>query len=360
MDTLFVKFRISDNTIIINKDHPFVIEHTRTKAEKELMRTIAIVYLLSDIYGLETGIEPEKLEGVREFRNRLMQFRALARRQSGTHIAQILLAVQHKSDESEQLEAIVGDALGYLGLHVHKLGKTGEPEGVAKAYAIMRSWVPTAEEPEQPIYSLTYDAKSSKYDRAKTGNLSLDAVEEHRNNYSADYALIVAPGFQEGAADNRTKEGKITLMTARDLGRLLELTVEFGAVSLDKLEKVFQLGHSGEVSPWIDHLREDLASSRQFTIDKFLKSLELLKGKVPDLLHPQLIQITCRNELGLPTVKESEIEAMVRGLAIAVPDLIGFDDSTRKIVVNASAERVAEAVRVQLERLHHSDMQEED
>ena len=74
-----------------------MIEHTRTKAEKELMRTIAIVYLLSDIYGLETGIEPEKLEGVRDFRNRLMQFRALARRQSGTHIAQILLAVQHKS-----------------------------------------------------------------------------------------------------------------------------------------------------------------------------------------------------------------------------------------------------------------------
>ena len=121
----FVKFRIADNTIIINKDHPFVIEHKRTKAEKELMRTIAIVYLLSDIYGLETGIEPEKLDGVREFRNRLMQFRALARRQSGTHIAQILLAFQHNSDDSQQLEAIVGDALGYLGFQVRRLGKPG-------------------------------------------------------------------------------------------------------------------------------------------------------------------------------------------------------------------------------------------
>ena len=359
-DSEFVKFRISDNTIIINRDHPFVIEHTRTKAEKELMRTIAIVYLLSDIYGLETGIEPEKLEGVRDFRNRLMQFRALARRQSGTHIAQILLAVQHNSDESEQLEEIVGDALGYLGLHVRKMGQAGEPEGLAKAYAITRTWVPTAEEPEQPIYSLTYDAKSTKHERAKTGNLSLDGVEEHRKKYGANYALVLAPGFQEGAADNRTKGEKITLMTAHDLGRLLELTVEFGAISLDKLEEVFQLEHSKEVSPWIDRLRKDLASSRQFTIDKFLKSLELLKGKVPDLLHPQLIQITCRNELGLPTVKESEIEAMVRGLAIAVPDLIGFDDSTRKIVVNASAERVAEAVRVQLDALHHLNKQEED
>ena len=350
-DSEFVKFRISDNTIVINKDHPFVIEHTRTKAEKELMRTIAIVYLLSDIYGLETGIEPQKLESVRDFRNRLMQFRALARRQSGTHIARILAAVQHKSDESEQLEAIVGDALGYLGLHIQKLGKRGEPEGIAKAYAISRAWVPTAEEPEKPIYSLTYDAKSTRHDRAKTGNLSLDGIEEHRQKYGADYALVVAPGFQDGAADNRTAGTKITLMTARDLGRLLELTVEYGAIPLDKLEDVLQLRHSADVPSRIAALREELATSRQFTIDKFLESLRLLKGKVPDLLHPQLIQITCRNELGLPTVKETEIEAMVRGLAIAVPDLIGFDDSTRKIIVNASAERVASAVRVQLERL---------
>ena len=359
-DNEFVKFRIRDNTIVINKEHPFVIEHTRTRAEKELMRTIAIVYLLSDVYGLETGIEPDKLEGVREYRNRLMQFRALARRQSGTHIAQILLSVQHRSEDSKQLEAIVGDALGYLGFQVRKLGRAGEPEGVARAYAIFRSWEPTAEDPEQSIYSITYDAKSTRHERAKTGNLSLDAVEEHRTRYGADYALVVAPGFQGGAADSRTKNGKITLMTARDLGRLLELTVEFGAISLDRLEDVFRLGHSSDVSPWIDRLREELKTSRQFTIDKFLKSLELLKGKVPDLLHPQLIQLTCRNELELPTVKETEIVAMVRGLAIAVPDLIGFDDSTQKIFVNASAKRVAEAVRLQLECLHHPGNEEED
>ncbi len=359
-DGEFVKFRLSDSTIVINKNHPFVAEHTRTKAEKELMRTIAIVYLLSDIYGLETGIEPEKLDGVREFRNRLMQFRALARRQSGTHIAEILLAVQHKSDDSRQLESVVGDALGYLGFHVRKLGGAGEPEGIAKAYAISRAWEPTAEEPEQAVYSVTYDAKSSKYERAKTGNLSLDGVEEHRKKYAADYALVVAPGFQKGAADSRTEGSKITLMTARELGRLLELTVEFGAISIESLEEVFHLGQSNEISLWIDRLREHLASTRQFTMDKFLEALGLLKGKVPDLLHPQLIQITCRNELNLPTVKESEIEAMVRGLAIAVPDLIGFDDSTRKIVVNASAERVADAVRVQLERLHQSEASGEE
>lgn len=348
----FVKFRISDNTIVINKAHPFVAEHTRTKAEKELMRTIAIVYLLSDIYGLETGIEPEKLQNVRNFRNRLMQIRALARRQSGTHIAQILLSVQNNSEESKQLETIVGDALEYLGFHVERLGKPGEPEGIARAFTISSVWIPTAEAPEQPTYSFTYDAKSTKHKRAKTGNLSLDGVEEHRNRYETEYALVVAPDFEKGAADHRARNKGITLMTAKDLGRLLELTVEHGAIPTDKIKEVFELTDHEAIEPWLSDLHSTLANSRKFTVDKFLKALDLVKGKVPDLLHPQIIQLTCRTELELPTVTEQEIVALVKGLAIAVPDLVAFDESSGKIVVNASAERVGEAVKVQLEHLH--------
>ena len=350
----FVKFRISDNSILINKSHPFVAEHNRSRAEKELMRTIAIVYLLSDIYALETGIEAEKLENVRDFRDRLMQFRSLGRRQSGTHIAQILLSVQHESEESQKLEIIVGDALSYLGFKVERLGQPGEPEGIAKAFAMTRLLEPTVEEPDKPNYSFTFDAKSSKYEKAKTGNLSLDAVEEHRKKYRANYALVVAPGFQQGAADKRIEDKMITLMRAQDLGRLLELTVEYGAIPIDKLEEVFKLGTSSEVTQWVDRLKDVMATSRTFTIDKFLKALKLLEGQVPDLLHPQIIQLTCRNDLNLPTIKEDDVKALVRGLSIAVPDLIGIDEPTGKIVVNANADKVKEAVEVQLELLQQS------
>ena len=71
-DDEFVKFRLSDNSIVVNRRHPFVAEHSRTKAEKELMRTIAMVSFLSDIYALETGVEPTKLDNIRQFRDRLM------------------------------------------------------------------------------------------------------------------------------------------------------------------------------------------------------------------------------------------------------------------------------------------------
>jgi hypothetical protein len=82
-----------------------------------------------------------------------------------------------------------------------------------------------------------------------------------------------------------------------------------------------------------------------------LRALKALRGKVPDVLQPSLIAFTCRETLGVRTVVEPDVIRLVRGLSILVPDLVGIDDADR-IVVNASAERVAAAVEAQLEKLH--------
>jgi hypothetical protein len=63
-DDSFVKFRISDNTIVVNSEHPFVAEHSRTRAEKELLRTVAMVNLLTDVYALEVGVQPATLQSI--------------------------------------------------------------------------------------------------------------------------------------------------------------------------------------------------------------------------------------------------------------------------------------------------------
>lgn len=49
---------------------------------------------------------------------------------------------------------------------------------------------------------------------------------------------------------------------------------------------------------------------------------------------------------------------LVRGLQILVPDLVGLDDNER-IIINASAERVAAAVAAQLDNLH-ADVDDDD
>lgn len=211
-DAEFVKFRIADNTILVNSDHPFVIEHSRTKAEKELMRTVAMVNILSDVYALDIGVAPDALKNIREYRDRLMRFRAMQQRQSGTHIAKLLLQTQHDSEHSKRLETVLSDALRYLGFQVKDLAKSGEPEGIASAYATPTAADPTKDNPNPPLYSFSFDAKSSKHDTAATGNINLAGVVEHRERYKANFALVIAPGFSGSAIVTRCQQQRVSTL----------------------------------------------------------------------------------------------------------------------------------------------------
>lgn len=352
-DDSFVKFRISDSAIVVNKDHPFVVEHSRTKAEKELLRTIAMVNLLSDIYAIDLGIQPVMLENIRKYRDDLMRFRAMQRRKSGLHIAKLLLQTQHVSDNSKLLEAVLSDALRYLGFQVRDLAKPGEPEGIASAYPLPTVSNPTTKNPNPPLYSFSFDAKSSKHEAAQTGNIKLDGVVEHRTRFSADHALVVAPGFTGDAIATRCDQQKVTPLTARDLGKLLEYTVEYGAIPITKLREMFLLHHPDAVSAWVRDLEEWLKVQRTLTIDVFLKALDNLKGQVPDVLPAGIIAYECRKNLGAVSVKDADVIALAQGLAILIPDLVGISED--KIVVNASAARVAAAVESQLEKLYNEE-----
>jgi hypothetical protein len=353
-DDSFVKFRLADNSIVINKEHPFFEEHSRTKAEKELLRTIAMVNILTDVYAADIGVGASKLVSIREYRDKLMRLKAIERRQSGLHIARLLLRMQHDSENEKRLEVALSAALSYLGFHVQDLAKSGEPEGIARAFPTPTYTDPTADDPEPPLYSFSFDAKASKHDAAKTGNIKLDGIVEHRDRYKANYALVVAPGFQEGALAIRCKEQKVTPMTAKDLGRLLEYTVEQGAIPVTKLREVFSLYDPAEVTKWVENLGDWLSEQRSLTLDVFLKALKNLKGLVPDVLPAGTIALECRRSLKASRVMDEDVIALARGLSILIPDLVGIE-GTDKIVINASPDRVHAAVQAQLEKLHSEE-----
>jgi hypothetical protein len=354
-DDSFVKFRVSDNSIVVNTEHPFTAEHSHSKAEKELMRTIGMVSLLSDMFALEAGVQPALLESIREYRDRLMRYRALQRRASGTHIAKLLLQTEHDSANSKRLETVVSDALRYLGFQVKDLAKSGEPEGIASAYAMPTLQNPTATHPTPPLYSFAFDAKSSKHENAATGNIKLDGVVEHRKKHDATYSLIIAPGYSEGALATRCAQQKVTPITAKDLGKLLEYTVQYGAIPLTTFREIFEIHDPEAVSAWVTRLEGRLKSNRSLTIDIFLKALANLKGKIPDALSASTIAYECRDKLGAASVKNDDVISVARGLSILVPDLVGVEGD--KIIVNASPERVGAAVASQLEQLHDLDIQ---
>jgi predicted AlkP superfamily phosphohydrolase/phosphomutase len=142
----------------------------------------------------------------------------------------------------------------------------------------------------------------------------------------------------------------VTPITAADLGRLLKYTVEYGAIPVTKLRDLFSHYSPNAVTAWVETLEDWLTTKRPLSLDIFIKALEHLKGKVPDVLSASTVALICREQLKKKTVKDSDVIALVRGLSILIPDLVGIDND--KIVVNASAEKVAEAVRSQLEKLH--------
>ena len=89
-------------------------------------------------------------------------------------------------------------------------------------------------------------------------------------------------------------------------------------------------------------------------MDIFLRALENLKGKIPDALAASTIALECRQHLNAVSVKDADVIAVARGLSILIPDLVGVNED--KIVVNASASRVAAAVHSQLENLHNEEI----
>ena len=301
-DDSFVKFRINDSSIVVNKSHPFVMEHSRGKAQKQLMRTVAIVTLLSDVYALDIGIDPESLDKIRTFRDKLMRFQAMRHRESGKFIASLLLEKQHESSFSKRFEAVVSDALHYLGFDVLDLAGSGEPEGIARAFPTPTGRRPTVLTPRPPLYSFSFDAKSSKHSVVKTNNIRLDAVVEHRERYDADHALVIAPDFGGKAIVHRCTEQKVTPMKARDLGRLLEYTARYGAIPLAKLRDVLKLYDPSEVTQWVEALDSEMKSNRKLTIDVLLKALEKKEGLVPDALPSAMIADICREQLGVVEV----------------------------------------------------------
>jgi hypothetical protein len=131
---------------------------------------------------------------------------------------------------------------------------------------------------------------------------------------------------------------------AKDLGKLLEYTVQYGALPLPTLREMFYKYDPDDVSEWVKSLERKLKTSRQLTITIFLKALELLKGKIPDALAASTIAYECREKLGAKSVKNADVVAIAAGLSIAVPDLIGVEGDN--IIVNASPDRVAEAVKI--------------
>ncbi len=314
------KYDLKSRHILINRNHPFVKENSQTAEQRNTLADTAVADLLTDAYILNCGVSPEIYHDIVQHRDRVLRALAQIRRSSA---AQIISSLTDWTNAVKPFEEIVGDALEYIGLSVQRYGGTGEPEGVATAY------ISPLKDEEKNVYSLTYDAKSTKHKKAQTGNLHIAGLARHREEYSANYAVVVAPDFQNGALDTEATSNKVTPIKASSLGKLVALTVGYGPISLNKLKELFLLYTPTGVDAWISSLEEEMKQSFSVDLKVFVKTLEqLVTANRIDILGCDSIAQKYRELAGIEgKPSRNDIAQVCRGLSLIAPSAIFIDPS---------------------------------
>lgn len=318
-DAPLARYDLHLRRVVVNKSHPFFVEHGETHEQQLLLRDTALVDLLTDSYMADIGIDPGQLRRIREYRDQLLRLIAQVNRRSGAQIAAMLLdATAH----AKGFEQIVGDALEYLGFSIQRLAQSGEPEGVATAPITPESTDVNADAVIR-TYSFTYDAKSSKNGKAKTKDLNVAVLKLHRDKYSADHTLVVAPDYEMGGLQEICAKNHITPMRAPDLATLLMLAAT-GPLDLGAFRTVFALTDPNAVHAWVSDLSERLTStSPKITLGLLLRTFDEIGFRGPNAIQFGTIadRINQRTD-GQLHPKVTDIRSATAGIAVLAPHLV--------------------------------------
>jgi hypothetical protein len=317
-DEPLAQYDLNQRSIVVNKNHPFTLEHCETREDQEFVRNVAVVDLLTDSYIADLGVDESQHSQIREYRDQILRLLAQLNRKSGATIAGMLAEAR---SSVKGLEKIVGDALRYLGFVVEPLGQPGQPEGIATA--------PLPPSPQRQhmrsSYSFTYDAKSTKHGKVSTGNVKVSGLARHRDDKTADFALVVGPDFTVARALlKECAANKITPMRSRDLATLVMLTAAVGSLDLDDLRRVFDLRNPDEVHEWVEKLKVMLEKQKlALSLDIFFRAVKSLDFDGPNAVSASVVAQKISDMTEKKTrPKVADVRAVVSGLMVLVPSLI--------------------------------------
>lgn len=328
--------------VIVNRDHPFAREHGESHEQQQVVRDAALADLLTDAYMLTMGVDADVVDDVRVYRDESLRLIALVNRRSGPQLAGLL---QEVTDDEDALEKILDESLAYLGFVVEPKGQSGEPEGIATAPATR------AHNDARASYTFTYDAKSSKTGKVKTGNIGTAGLKRHRVKYGADHTLVVAPDYEAGALGQEARDNGIAPMRARDLARLLMLTAGSGPLNAAEFREVLELHDGDAIAEKVGELEERVTSRPRASLDAFLSALERIGFSQPDALTTSVIAMRMREKTGADQPSAIDLERLVRGLEVMCPSLIRLVKGKSQVIVGVSTGKLREDILRQLASL---------
>ncbi|MDD4899253.1 MAG: ATP-binding protein [Candidatus Omnitrophica bacterium] len=311
------KLDLSTGRVRINLIHPFFANFTEEVNSLLPFQLMAIAEILTEASLIESGIKQEQVRDIMERRDQLLRELTFNEKPNAPLVSQM---IQASLSNSSELEDSVFSAFSSLGFETTAIGGKGKPDGVARAILGVRVSGGKRED-----YSLVYDAKSTKKERIQAGTARISGAVRHRDDYKADYAVVVSIDFaggedQNSAVSKEAKKHKVTLIRASDLATLVLIAAPQQLCFLDFKDLLDKCHTVKETSKWIEDAKK--RKIKRGPIKELLETTyQLMKT---DKEPPELSALRMKNKT-LGRYSKDELRSLVESLKRLVPAMISLD-----------------------------------
>ncbi|MEX1142867.1 MAG: ATP-binding protein [Thermoleophilaceae bacterium] len=336
-DQYLAVYDAGTQTVQVNVLHPFLANFAAHNHSPIPFALMAVAEILTEAYLLEQ-LAPAEVRALIDRRDRFLRELVYSGELPGAPVvAQMLLDARTNEEELERALALAFKSLGF---EVTKIGGSGKPDGLAHARLGVRSLTATA--PDD--YQLTFDAKSSGHERVANGNVRISALARHRDDYNADFAVVVAPDFEagedpDGALNKEARANNVSPIRVEDFALLVRIAAT-RQLGYAKLRELFETARSpDEARDWIRALLDE--EGEDIPVADILRTIWDLMGESDDPVTFGALNNELRHR-GI-RVREQQLREWMESLVRLVREYISIDDNT--VMLENNVDKVLDAIR---------------
>jgi len=334
-------FDVSERCFKVNMLHPFFANYADHSRNHEAFQLLAITEVLTEAYLFEEELSVDQVHHIMGQRDRFLRALVFSTQLSAPLVAQLL---DDNKTNPKGLEKAVGEGMRSLSFEVSPMGKSGDPDGLALA----RMGVRDSTSGKVEDYTVSYEAKSTGKDRVSAKDVDAAAVKKHMKDSKADFALVVAPGF-EGEDDESSnviqhaREHNITLIKLSDFVRLV-LVAATRPLGFHRMRDEFfaKCRSPQEARQWIDKVLAEPAS--ETPLPDILTAIYDMQRDSPD--PPKFSSVRERmahQDAKYKTLRAKDIQEWMTSVARFSGDLVYITGD--QVQLNVQPERILSEVR---------------
>lgn len=317
-DNPLAKLDLRTGVAKINGMHPFFANFIEEVRSFLPFKLIALTEILTEATLFEQGIDEIQVREIMRRRDAILRELTFSDKPNAPLVASLLQATV---SNPSGLEDSITKGFSSLGFETTPIGGKGTPDGLAVAYLEHVN--------SEKNYKLTYDAKSTKKNKIMAATAHISGVIRHRNDYDANYAVVIAVDFQgandpNSAVNKEAKTQRVNLIRVNEFIKLILLSGP-KQVGLEKLRDLFENCHTViETSEWINNLESIEVDNSPFR--EILEVVyELMKDDL-DVPNITSIRLSLRNKnIKYKTITPEKVRAILNSLKAIVPGYVSLN-----------------------------------